>query len=61
MTNPAEFVTQVKREFQRVTWPEMSEVLWMSSAVVVFMVVFMIYFFASDSVVYYFIKKVLGV
>ena len=61
MISPAEFVTQVKREFQKVTWPDTSETLGMSVAVVVFMIVFMIYFFVSDSVVYYVLHKFLGI
>lgn len=61
MISPAEFVTQVKREFQRVTWPDKSETLGMSVAVVIFMIVFMIYFFAADAVVYHIIHKVLGI
>ena len=61
MINPAEFVTQVKHELQRVTWPEWSEVAGMSIAVVVFMVIFMVYFFGADSVIYYILHKVLGI
>ena len=49
MVSPAEFVTQVKREFQKVTWPDKTETVGMSVAVVIFSVVFMIYFFMSFS------------
>ena len=61
MVNPAEFVTQVKHEFQRVTWPDKSETLGMSVAVVVFMIVFMVYFFTADTVVYHVVHKILGI
>ena len=60
MVNPAEFVTQVKREFQRVTWPDKTETLGMSVAVVIFTVLCMLYFFASDVIINYILHDVLG-
>ncbi len=60
MVSPAEFVTQVKREFQKVTWPDKTETVGMSVAVVVFSVVFMTYFFASDWIINRILHDVLG-
>lgn len=60
MVSPAEFVTQVKREFQKVTWPDKAETVGMSVAVVIFSAVFMIYFFMSDWVINRILHDVLG-
>ena len=60
MVNPAEFVTQVKREFQKVTWPDKSETMGMSIAVVAFTTFCMIYFFASDYLINRVLHDVLG-
>ena len=45
MISPAEFVSQVKRELQRVTWPTQKETMGMTVAVILMMVFVMIYFF----------------
>ncbi|GHT97676.1 protein translocase subunit SecE [Alphaproteobacteria bacterium] len=61
MISPAEFVSQVRRELQRVTWPTQKETVGMTVAVIVMIIVAMIYFFAADSVIYFCLRKILGV
>lgn len=61
MISPVEFVSQVKREMQKVTWPSRNETVMMSCAVVVMCVLAMIYFFISDGIICYVLSKVLGV
>ncbi|MDR3179325.1 MAG: preprotein translocase subunit SecE [Holosporaceae bacterium] len=60
MISPAEFVSQVRRELQKVTWPTKNETFGMTAAVVVMIVCAMIYFSAADAVIYYTINKLLG-
>lgn len=61
MVSPAEFVSQVKRELQRVTWPSSKETVAMTVAVIVMSVLAMVYFFVSDAVIVYCLSKILGV
>ncbi|GHT92911.1 protein translocase subunit SecE [Alphaproteobacteria bacterium] len=61
MISPAEFVSQVRRELQRVTWPTQKETVGMTVAVVAMIIVAMIYFFAADAVIYFCLRKILGV
>lgn len=60
MISPAEFVSQIRREMQRVTWPTQKETVGMTAAVIVMVIFAMIYFFVSDAVVYYCLDKILG-
>lgn len=60
MISPAEFVSQIRREMQRVTWPTQKETMGMTAAVIVMVIFSMIYFFAADTVVYYCLDKILG-
>ncbi|MDR1375761.1 MAG: preprotein translocase subunit SecE [Holosporaceae bacterium] len=60
MLSPAEFVSQVKRELQRVVWPTHAETMGMTAAVVIMVVCAMIYFFISDSLVCFCLKRILG-
>lgn len=59
MITPAEFVSQVKRELQRVIWPTQRETVGVTVAVVVMIICAMLYFLASDSVVCFILKKIL--
>lgn len=61
MVSPVEFVSQVRRELQRVTWPTQRETVGMAIAVVVMVVISMVYFFASDAVIVYCLQKILGI
>jgi len=61
MISPAEFVSQVKRELQRVTWPTQKETMGMTVAVVLMVVFMMIYFFAADAFIVWCLTKILGV
>ena len=61
MISPAEFVSQVRRELQRVTWPTQKETMGMTVAVVVMVICAMAYFFASDAFIVYCLQKILGV
>jgi preprotein translocase subunit SecE len=61
MISPAEFVSQVRREMQRVTWPSQSETVGMTAAVIIMVICSMVYFFVSDSVIYFCLCKILGV
>ena len=59
MISPADFVSQVRRELQRVTWPTQRETFGMTVAVVVMVICSMIYFFVSDSIVCFILEKIL--
>ena len=59
MISPAEFVSQVRRELKRVTWPTQKETVGMTAAVVVMVVCAMVYFFVADSIIYFCLQKFL--
>lgn len=61
MVNALEFISQVRREMQRVTWPTQKETMSMTAAVIVMVVIAMIYFFIADHIVYFCIQKILGI
>jgi len=61
MISPAEFVSQVRRELQRVTWPNQKETMGMTAAVVLMVICAMVYFFISDAVIVYCLQKILDV
>lgn len=61
MINPVEFISEVRRELQRVTWPTQRETMGMAVAVVLMMFCAMVYFFVSDSIIYFCLQKILGV
>ncbi|MDR1335190.1 MAG: preprotein translocase subunit SecE [Holosporaceae bacterium] len=61
MISPAEFVSQVKRELQRVTWPTGQETMGMSIAVVLMMVGAMIYFFGTDTIICFCLQQLFGI
>lgn len=59
MISPADFVSQVRRELQRVTWLTQRETVGMTVAVVLMVICSMIYFFVSDSIVCFVLEKIL--
>ena len=59
--SPMEFVSQVRRELQRVIWPTQKETVGMTFAVIVMLICSMIYFFAADSIIYFCLQKFLKV
>lgn len=59
MISPADFVSQVRRELQRVTWPTQRETVGMTVVVVLMVICSMIYFFVSDSIVCFVLEKIL--
>lgn len=61
MISPAEFVSQVKRELQRVTWPTQKETMGMTVAVIMMVIFVMIYFFIADGFIVWCLSKILGV
>ncbi len=61
MISPAEFVSQVKRELQRVTWPTQKETVGMTVAVILMVIFMMIYFFFADGFIFWCLSKILGV
>ncbi|MDR1551225.1 MAG: preprotein translocase subunit SecE [Holosporaceae bacterium] len=61
MMSPAEFVSQVRKELQRVTWPTQGETMGMTMAVILMIICAMIYLFVADGVIYYLLRKILGI
>ncbi|MCR5224886.1 MAG: preprotein translocase subunit SecE [Alphaproteobacteria bacterium] len=61
MVNPADFVSEVRRELQRVTWPTQRETMGMTAAVILMVICAMVYFFISDAVIVYCLQKILGI
>ena len=59
MISPADFVSQVRRELQRVTWPTQRETVGMTVAVVIMVICSIIYFFVSDSIVCFILETIL--
>jgi len=47
-TNPAQFVGEVKQEFNKVTWPTKNETLQATLMVLIMCVIFAIFFFFVD-------------
>ena len=58
MISPAEFVSQVKREMQKVVWPSGQETFGITVAVIVMAVLIMVYFFVSDYVITWALSKI---
>ncbi len=61
MISPAEFVSQVKKELQRVTWPTQKETMGMTVAVLLMVVFIMVYFFVADGFIVWCLSKILKV
>lgn len=61
MLSPAEFVSQVRKELQRVTWPDKTETTGMAVAVICMVICAMLYFLVADSIVLYCVKKLIGI
>ena len=61
MISPAEFVSQIKRELHRVTWPSQKETVIMTVAVFVLTACMMFYFLVADSVICWGLAKILGI
>jgi preprotein translocase subunit SecE len=61
MISPAEFVSQIKRELHRVTWPSQKETVIMTVAVLVLTACMMFYFLVADSVICWVLAKILGI
>jgi preprotein translocase subunit SecE len=61
MINPAEFVTQVRRELQRVAWPTQRETIGMAVAVVLMVICAMLYLFVADGIVYFCLCRILDI
>ncbi len=61
MISPTEFISQVKKELQRVTWPSQRETVGMTIAVLVMVVCMMIYFCIADGIICWVLAKILGI
>lgn len=61
MISPTEFVSQVKREMNRVTWPTQKETMLMTASVIMMVIFVMIYFFFADGLICWALAKILGV
>jgi len=48
--NPANFLSEVKDELERVTWPERSEIAEATVGVIVFVLIIAVYFWIADYV-----------
>lgn len=54
------FISQVKQEISKVTWPGRSETLGMSLAVAIMVICAMLYFACSDFIAYEALNKIVG-
>ena len=61
MISPVEYVSQVKREMQRVTWPTQKETVGITVAVIIMVIFVMIYFFIADGFICWCLSKILGI
>ena len=59
-TSPQEFITQVRQETSKVTWPTRKETLVTSAMVFVMVAVMSIFFFFVDQVLAFGVRLVLG-
>jgi preprotein translocase subunit SecE len=59
-TGPAEFARQVRQEAHKVTWPTRKETLVTTAMVFVMSVLAAIFFFATDAVIAWGMRLVLG-
>ena len=58
---PAEFIRQVRRETEKVSWPTRKETLISSAMVLVMVTVAAIFFLLVDNIVSFIIQFILGV
>ena len=59
-TNPFEFLQQVRNEASKVTWPSRKETMITTAMVFVMVVLASLFFLATDQVIAWFIRLVLG-
>ena len=59
-TSPQEFITQVRQETSKVTWPTRKETLVTSAMVFVMVALMSIFFFFVDQVLAFGVRHVLG-
>jgi preprotein translocase subunit SecE len=59
-TSPVEFVSQVRQEVKKVTWPTRKETTMTTAFVFVFALIAAIYFMLVDQVAFRFVRFVLG-
>ena len=59
-TSPQEFITQVRQETSKVTWPTRKETLVTSAMVFVMVALMSIFFFFVDQVLAFGVRLVLG-
>jgi preprotein translocase subunit SecE len=59
-TNPFEFLQQVRAEGSKVTWPTRKETMITTAMVFVMVVLASLFFLATDQVIAWFIRLVLG-
>lgn len=58
--SPAEFVRQVRREVNKVTWPTRRETMISTALVLVLAAVAAIFFLITDNIISYVIQLILG-
>ncbi len=58
--SPAKFVTQVRQELDRVTWPSRKELLATTGSVIAMSVVAALFFFVVDQIIAWTVRVVLG-
>jgi preprotein translocase subunit SecE len=60
-TSPAEFVRQVRRETNKVTWPTRKETMVSTIMVLVLVAVASVFFLIADNIISYVIQTILGI
>ena len=61
MTNPFEFIQQVRSEAQKVVWPTRRETMITTSMVFIFVVIAALFFLAADKIIGFVVRTLLGI
>ena len=59
-TNPAEFITQVKNESKKITWPTKNETVVSMIAVFIMVFISSVFLYFTDQIIAYLIRMIMG-
>jgi preprotein translocase subunit SecE len=59
-TSPTEFISQVRQEIRKVTWPTRKETMITTAMVFVMVIVAAIFFMLADIVLSFVVRQILG-
>ncbi|MGE4221631.1 MAG: preprotein translocase subunit SecE [Alphaproteobacteria bacterium] len=60
-TSPAQFIRQVRQEFDKITWPTRRETMVTTIMVFIMVIVASLFFLIADQIIAWLVKFVLGI